>query len=321
MILILEDNTYDESFDHVVDWLIHLKSRFYRLNINDIISGKIPLELDNVENKLIIDGIDFQSEVNVVWYRRFYPQHAIENLTIQMRADLRGEVNHLIECIFSVLRNKKWYPDFSNITVNKILILEKAASFGLTVPKSYVVNNITTLNEVRTRIGDLIMKPINFCGYHSDGDKVSTAYTIKLDDHKIKELEKSFFPTLVQQQIKAKFEIRSFYIDEAFYSTAIVCSERQHSDIKLDVNSGNANSVPFELPSLIKEKLIEFMNDIDLNTGSIDLIVDQNDQFFFLEVNPIGQFIAPSNRCNFDIDMKIAQLLTYQDEKQYERVI
>lgn len=51
------------------------------------------------------------------------------------------------------------------------------------------------------------------------------------------------------------------------------------------------------------------MNFLDYQTGSIDIVVDKLDVYYFLEVNPIGQFKQVSSPCNYNLEEKIAKFL------------
>lgn len=67
--------------------------------------------------------------------------------------------------------------------------------------------------------------------------------------------------------------------------------------------------IPFNLPEEIKEKLIQFLNYTYYNTGSFDLIVSDENEYYFLEINPIGQFGGLSYKCQYKIEEKIAKFL------------
>jgi D-alanine-D-alanine ligase-like ATP-grasp enzyme len=67
--------------------------------------------------------------------------------------------------------------------------------------------------------------------------------------------------------------------------------------------------VPITLPADVEEKLDRLFRALDLNTGSVDMIVDEEGEFVFLEINPTGQYSYVSKICNFDIDRLIAEWL------------
>jgi D-alanine-D-alanine ligase-like ATP-grasp enzyme len=49
------------------------------------------------------------------------------------------------------------------------------------------------------------------------------------------------------------------------------------------------------------------------STCSVDMIVDTDFNYHFLELNPVGQFVALSEFCNFNIEKYIAiKLIGYE---------
>ena len=51
------------------------------------------------------------------------------------------------------------------------------------------------------------------------------------------------------------------------------------------------------------------MKHIGLNTGSIDMIKSVDGNYYFLEVNPSGQFGMTSFPCNYNLHEKVADYL------------
>jgi glutathione synthase/RimK-type ligase-like ATP-grasp enzyme len=122
----------------------------------------------------------------------------------------------------------------------------------------------------------------------------------------------NFFPSLFQQKIEKKYELRVFYLNNVFYSMAIF----SQNDMKTKIDFRNYNyktpnrNVPYKLPLEIESKLHLLMLQLELTTASIDLIVDLNENYVFLEVNPDGQFGMISYPCNYYLEKEIANQLT-----------
>jgi hypothetical protein len=58
------------------------------------------------------------------------------------------------------------------------------------------------------------------------------------------------------------------------------------------------------------------MKQLNLNTGSIDMAVNTENEYVFFEVNPIGQYGMTSVPCNYNLDKKIAEYLINTDKCQ-----
>ena len=121
------------------------------------------------------------------------------------------------------------------------------------------------------------------------------------------------FPSLIMEKIEKKYEIRSFYLDGRFYSMAIFSQNNKQTEVDFrKYCADRPNKVePFKLPCDIEEKLERLFRYFDLNCGSIDIIVDKNGKYVFLEINPVGQFQMTSIPCNYNIEQIIANYLVY----------
>lgn len=79
----------------------------------------------------------------------------------------------------------------------------------------------------------------------------------------------------------------------------------------------NPNRVSrYQLPLSIEKKLSKLMKKIGLNTGSIDLIKAIDNYYYFLEVNPSGQFGMTSFPCNYYLHKKTANFLIKNDTNE-----
>ena len=75
-------------------------------------------------------------------------------------------------------------------------------------------------------------------------------------------------------------------------------------------NNSKPNRVmPYKMPNEIETKIIKLMQILDLNTGSLDFIYSDKNEFVFLEINPIGQYANVSYHGNYYLDKIIAEEL------------
>jgi D-alanine-D-alanine ligase-like ATP-grasp enzyme len=63
------------------------------------------------------------------------------------------------------------------------------------------------------------------------------------------------------------------------------------------------------LPENIETSIRNFLDKTKLKTCSFDVIYSTDDGFYFLEVNPNGQFSWLSENCNYYIEKEIAYQL------------
>lgn len=70
-----------------------------------------------------------------------------------------------------------------------------------------------------------------------------------------------------------------------------------------------------DIKAEIKEGIICLMDKLKLNIGSIDMIIDPNDSYYFLEVNPVGQISGYSRRTGYNIEKYIVEKMINIDNE------
>jgi hypothetical protein len=314
MILILSYTTiYEQGTDPVLDWLIHYRVKFMRLSVYDIITKKIDYEVD-VENKdIIINGISVRDNISVIWNRRLWGEHQdiFSGLTGQLKEEVETEVVDFIHYLSYLLADKKWLTPFNRRGVNKLEMLNLATQCGLNTPRTVVVNNKQSLWDFYYACDRrVITKPISDSreGYNHEGFTY-VVFTTSMDEEKIQGLPDRFFPTLFQEKVSIDFEIRVFFLGGQFSATAIVNTAAKSVDRKLDNQEKTTHFVPYQLPKTVEDNIAALMKMLDLDIGSLDIIKTTSHQYYFLEVNPVGQYLSESEKCNFNIDQQIAHWL------------
>lgn len=318
MVFILSDST-DETTNFVIDWLNYFGQKFIRHNRRDkLIDVKINVEKGYCDINLgVLDGqlineIDFK-KIKTYWYRR---GDFVIGVLAQKRHSkiinpiLQKEWGQIKEYLHFVLNGKRSLGAYnSEYRHNKLIALHLANEVGLETPNTRI-----TSKKDHIKLDKVITKAISDMFSFESKVTIQSIATqrVSLDNFNI--LGDWFFPTLIQNEVKKAFEIRIFFINEDFYPMAIF----SQSDEKTQLDFRNYNKekpnrmVPYSLPSDIQLKISQLMVKLDLNTGSIDMIVTLEGEHVFLEVNPIGQFGWLSYHCNYAIEKSIANFLTYE---------
>ena len=338
MILLISHDHIEEPTNNIIDWLFFFKANYRRINGKDFhISSSINIEIGSKTIKTKHFDLDLK-DVNIVWYRRWMPIHlkngALDFYLKQVKnIDKIHYLSSYIEFLgtekatldryfFNLLNEKKSIPNIrvSRSDVNKLNILEKCIKYQIDIPDTIITSSkdqvIDFFNKKNKKI---ITKPISEVHnliYKKNSYDMLTKY-LSHDD--IQEMPDYFFPTLYQEAIEKSFELRIFFIEDSFFSMAMFTKNKKETaeDFRnYDFENPN-RSVPFNLPKALENKLKLLMKDIDLNTGSIDMIYDGNiDKYYFLEVNQVGQFGMVSEPCNYSIEKQIAQKLIRYDKKK-----
>lgn len=299
MILILSRNR-ETTTNEVIKWLLVMGKKFIRVHEDEFFeiktkNGKIYIE--SSRNSFFIDNI------TSVWYRRGglkFKRLKYNNPSIN---SYMNEHQHWLEdYVIKKLESKKCVNKQSNSNVNKLQVLELAQEFGLDVPSYFLSENTD-----QVIIGKTITKSITgVAGVESYKNSELLMYTSiieKKEDH-------PFYISFFQEKIEKDFEIRSFYLNGRIWSIAIISQNDEQTRIdfrKYNDKKPNRN-VPYNLPTHIEKKIRLLMQSLDLTCGSLDLL-KSGDKYYFLEVNPIGQFLGISSICNYSLEKEIASYL------------
>lgn len=190
-----------------------------------------------------------------------------------------------------------------------------AKSVGLDIPSSFIGNEKQEVQLFANSLSALITKPLKTGENVLLDNKIYTLATEKCTDNDISNLLDKFFPSYLQECLDKAYELRVFYLDGKCYTMAIFSQLDEQTKIDFRrYNSKKPNRcVPFILPENIAFLIDKFMKTIDLNTGSIDIVVTKDGRYVFLEVNPVGQFGMVSFPCNYYLEEKVAEYLTKND--------
>jgi len=326
MILILTSSD-DQSTLQVIQWLNFHKLAWAKIDTNTPLT-LIELLIDRETEEFIVDtpeGVRIDTrEISAYWYRRGHLNLNIQvNLNDelsevtrrQFETHMESEVRILIDSLHFCLAKKKRLNTFQTADLNKHHVLAEAKKFGLNIPPTIVTSRREALTDFKDKNGPLITKAIQHgIRFRMHGETSWVEYLTYTESFNESEAPLHFFPTLFQPQINKAFELRIFYLDGAFYSMAILSQKDEKTTVdfrKYNFEKPNRN-VPYSLPHSIEEKITALMKSLQLESGSIDMIVTVDDEFIFLEVNPVGQFGMVSTPCNYHLNQKIASYLNHK---------
>ncbi|MDR6569012.1 grasp-with-spasm system ATP-grasp peptide maturase [Chitinophaga sp. CC14] len=308
-ILILSQSHLEGTTDHVCQWMNHLRIPYLRVNGEDFF---------HFQN---LDDLPGNNEVAAVWYRRkissFPVKYSLKqtdfNTQYTLKRFLVDEFNGLHSLLFYTIDRHKWLNDpISEDNLNKLHVLSLARQCGISTPFTEVVTTKAAIMHLLDKGKELIVKPVSECIFLEDAEggqyKMLTKTINNANLHLVPE---KFFPSLVQEKIIKKFEIRTFYLDGACYSMAIFSQNNRKTkdDFRNYDNQRPNRTVPYKLPADLEQQLDQLMKSLRFRTGSIDLMVDMQGNYHFLEINPEGQFGMVSYPCNYYLEKKLAELL------------
>lgn len=322
--VILFTSINDPSSDIIINWLNYYGFKYIRLNTENLteiknysyeICGKdIKLTIPSIEriNLSIKHSIFFRRFGTLIYPNTEYIKYPKEKIAIENH--LKEELKANRDGLYNILKDHNWIGNPDNACINKFLALKIAREVGLKVPNTIITNDKGELRKFFDQNSECIVKCISDVETFKLDGKYFSLYTTTFTEKDLERLPDTFFPSIFQNNIKKKYEIRLFYFDGTIFSMAIFSQK----DIKTSTDYRRYNKekqnrcVPFLLPKDIELKIHNFFKKINMRTGSVDLIKSFEGEYVFLEVNPSGQFGFVSDNCNYFIERFIATNLNLE---------
>lgn len=304
-------NTEDITADFVIQKLKEHQARYYRFN-TDSLFRSVSVSFNILKNEYFLidkvkDCVVDLKKIKSVYFRR--PK--LPTLDVEAnRAEnifLNREIVACLHGIYSALSGALWISDVNSIrrAENKIYQLSLAKKIGFTIPPTLLSNLYCDFELFSKEYDQLIIKPVSY-GYIDDKHVTFTSQINKDDIN-----EESFisFPNYIQEEIKKKVDIRITVVGENVFPVAIESQESERTKTDWRITEKPLTQYSIDLPNDIKGKCIKLVKALDLNFGAIDMVLSQNGQYYFLEINPNGQWAWMEYRLGLNISDEIAKML------------
>jgi len=170
-----------------------------------------------------------------------------------------------------------------------------AESCGLCAPPYIISNNPKELCEFANTQPEVVVKPIDektTCYEHDR--KQYSLYVKKVDKESLFKLlgdiGRTMSPLYVQKYVRKKFDVRVTVIGGIIFAAAIFDSGgKEVVDFRPD--SLNLSYRIIDCPERIRDGVITYLQKMRLNFGAFDFVVDDENNWYFLECNPNGQWL------------------------------
>lgn len=124
----------------------------------------------------------------------------------------------------------------------------------------------------------------------------------------------AYCPMIFQPYLEKAYELRIVYLDGEFFIGKINNSE--NADWR--ITRGSYSWSDYELPEPVKLNLTSMMKEMGLYIGAIDMIRGRDGIYYFLEVNPQGEWGMLQKELGFPIAQRIADHLIKRMKKNNE---
>jgi hypothetical protein len=180
--------------------------------------------------------------------------------------------------------------------------LMKAKEAGLRIPRTVITSDPGDASRfIEDLRGPAVFKALT-------GTSWQFTETRRLLDEHSQYLDKlRYAPVIFQELIEARCDVRANVIDNRVFAVSI---RPDHPGAILDWRMDAASRIaPYVLPPQTERALVRLVRALGLRFGAIDLRLNPDGDYVFLEVNPAGQFLFCEIHAGQPISRQLAESL------------
>ncbi|MDF0750154.1 hypothetical protein NLU14_07900 [Marinobacter sp. 71-i] len=307
-------NKEDVTVDFVIEALKVNKINYYRFNTEDI-GSNISISFDSAGYALFDhkkSKIIKINEFGSIYFRRPKLPPPMPGLTIGEQQFYLNEISTYLEGIYRNLSSNFWLNSVFDIRMieNKPYQIELARSIGFSVPSFCVSNNVNICNDFFRKHDFCIFKPLKVGLIEEPEGVGKVLYTTKVDSNFIEKIKTNgAMPIYLQQQVIKKCDIRVTLVGNKIFGAKILSQNSDISRVDWRRSDSMLAHEKVDIPSKLKDKCLRLCKLFNLNFAAIDFVLDNSDRFWFLEINPNGQWAWIESLLGYPISNEIAELL------------
>lgn len=277
------------------------------LDLRDFPEESGSFRLDRLGTTRSLSHLIGLDNVGSVWWRRPHPSRVPTSARADDNTYRQAECDGFIQgMLWSIPAT--WVNDpGSDRTANRKLVqLETAHRAGLAVPETLVTNDPDEARGfIQTRPGTVVYK-------RTGTTRAEFAETRIVGPDELTNLTAiTASPTIFQNYVEAECDLRVVWVDGVEWVVRIDSQAGVGQvDSRLDTS---VEFTPDQLPASVSKSLTTLMGALGLSFGVLDLRLSRTGTYYFLEVNPQGQFAYLEIKTGLPIFTSLGNLLVRGD--------
>ncbi|WP_063043282.1 hypothetical protein [Nocardia pseudovaccinii] len=268
-------------------------------------SGSFRLDRHGTTRSLShVIGLD---DVRSVWWRRPHPAQVPAGVRASDDAYRQAECDGFIQgLLWSIPAYWVNDPGADRTASRKIVQLETARRAGFVIPETLITNDPDEARSfVESRSGSVVYKRTGT----GRAEFAETRLITRVDFGRLAGIRSA--PTTFQDYVEARCDLRVVWMDGVEWAVRIDSqSGVGRVDSRLDTT---VDFVPEHLPASVSKSLATLMGALGLSFGVLDLRLGLDGEYYFLEVNPQGQFAYLEIKTGLPMFRSLANLLVNGD--------
>lgn len=307
-ILVISDSM-DFTSDYICLELYKRNCSYLRINRDKFNEYSISFDINNLKLYITIDSEKYLLDtgcLKAIYYRAPIYLHHIPKKELSFDEQIyRSQWTAFIRNL-SIFENIIWLnnPIDTFRGENKLLQLKYAQNIGFDCPSTYLGNCLDKTNIVSEK--KYIMKSLDTVLLRNY-EKEAFVYSTVMTGEEIQKSNLALAPVVIQEYLYPKIDLRVTVVGDKTFSVKIVKDEQGiHGDWRKEKERVDFRKI--YLPELVNINCIRIVKDLGLSFGGIDLIL-HNNKYYFIEVNPTGEWAWLVTRVGLEIDKAICDHL------------
>ncbi len=322
--LLIVTNKSDLACDFLILRLKERKIAFVRLNTEDY--GKqyeIDLSVSRHRSEFTVTFADStrisNDDIQAVYFRQpllpaLHPEIASKDCEFAIR-----EIREHFRSLWRLIDETKWinHPRRLWLASNKVEQLSLAVRIGFTIPNTLVTRSLPQVKSFfDIHEGRVICKAVKN-GFVSHNNNVVVALTQRIDEGFFSHAENfASIPSIYQNEIHKIYDIRVIVVGGNVFATAIHSQEHVETEVDWrawDICNFSLCHEPIELPDPIADCCRSITAHYNLVYSAIDLVLGSDSNYYFLEMNPNGQWAWIEHKTGYPIRDALIDSMGYTD--------
>ncbi|ANB34612.1 glutathione synthase/RimK-type ligase-like ATP-grasp enzyme [Rhodovulum sulfidophilum] len=309
--ILLATNKRDITSDFIVLELKRRGIEYFRLNTEDLPLADIQFEPQSGWRLKFEKSSLNLSDVRAGYFRRPGTPEipgGIEDRGAQEY--LKSEWTAVLRSLWNSMEGKWLNSPFSILRAeDKPRQLSVATDIGLKVPQTLIGNTFDAVRIFQNNT-PVVGKPLrhSLIDHGPTGSVIFTHRVAPLEDQDRAAVEIS--PVIYQAEIEKFFDVRVTIVGARVFAVAIYSQTQLETQV--DWRRGGRLDLQHEvvsLPEEISQKCLALTRCLGLQYGAIDLVCDTDGLYWFLEINPNGQWAWIERRTGSQISQAIVDTL------------
>ena len=186
--------------------------------------------------------------------------------------------------------------------------LAAAARYGLDVPRTMLTNDPTAADKAREHLGPhLVYKPLGPTPV-VDGDRLQMLYTTAVTPDIIADERIALTVHQFQERIDKYRDVRATVVGDHVYAADLIPTD---PDVQLDWRA-DYSAIRYArttLPKEVEARLLALTRQLGLRFCAADFVVTPDERYYFVDLNPNGEWGWIEKETGLPIAAAVAELL------------